>query len=160
MLMASNDFFYLTSRPGGRGSSAQRKSVFERARIAVDASERRNDEMKLGNTHENDKHEQYEITEDERDRYCDYENQDDDECMQQMNAQDKYRFVTDRQNRASYDARARYMTAAEAEPCFHGRNEDLNGREVPIQSQGVLRRTAELYARKDPVFGYIGYLKR
>ena len=60
--------------------------------------------MKLRNTCESDKHEQYEITEDERDRYCDYENQDDDECMWQMNAQNKYRFVTDRQSWASHDA--------------------------------------------------------
>ena len=29
------------------------------------------------------------------------------------------------------------MTAAAAEPCFQGRNEDLSRREVPIQSQGV-----------------------
>ena len=94
MLMASNDFFDPASRPWGRGRAAQRKLVFERARVAVDASERRNDDMQLRNTYENDKHEQYEVTEDERDRYCDYENQDDDECIQQMNTQDKYRFVT------------------------------------------------------------------
>ena len=137
MLMASNDFFDPTLRPWGRGRAAQRKLVFERARIAVDASERCNDDSKHRNTYDNDKHEQYEITEDERDRYCDYENQDDDECIQQMNAQDKYRFVTNRQKRASQDARARYMTAPADEPCFRGRNKDSSRGEILIQSQGV-----------------------
>ena len=93
--------------------------------------------MKRRNTYENDNHEQYEISDDERDRYCDYENQDDDACMPQMNAQDKYRFVTDRQIRASHDAHTRYTTAPAVEPSFQGRNEDLSRRGNPIQSQVV-----------------------
>ena len=144
--MASNDFFDPTSRPWGRCRAAQRKLVFERARVAVDPSERCNDDLKHRNTYEDDRHEQYEITEDERDRYCDYENQDDDECMQQINAQDKYRFVTERQNRASQDTRARYMTAPAKEACSPERNKDLSRGEMPHPVTRRSRRNAELCA--------------
>ena len=137
MLMASNDFSDPALRPWGHGRAAQRQLVFERARSAVDASERRYDEAKRGYERDNNEGEQYDITEDERDRYGDYENQDDDECMRQMNAQHKYRFVADHQNRVVHYESAHYLMAPAVEPCFQGRNEDLSRREIPIQSQGV-----------------------
>ena len=47
-------------------------------------------------TADNSCDEQYEISDDERDRYCDYENQDDDECLKQLKNQDKYKYVNTR----------------------------------------------------------------
>ena len=94
--------------------------------LETNIKELRNNKMKCRDTCVNDKCEQYEITENERDRYCDYENQDDDECMRQMNAQDKYRFVTECQNRAShdaYDARAHYTMAPALEHGFKRGND-------------------------------------
>ena len=82
-----------------RGRAARRTLDFDDTKYAIGGNKYTSDETDTNlysKTAENSCDEQYEITDDERDRYCDYENQDDEECLKQLKNQDKYRYVNTR----------------------------------------------------------------
>ena len=78
-----------------RGRAARRTSDFDDTKYAIGGNKYTSDETETnlysrlaGNSCD----EQCEISDDERDRYCDYENQDDDECLKQLKNEDKYKY--------------------------------------------------------------------
>ena len=79
-----------------RGRATRRSLDFDDTKYAVGGnkytSEKTENNIYRSPT-DNPCDEQYEISDDERDRYCDYETHDDDECLKQLKNQDKYRYV-------------------------------------------------------------------
>ena len=79
-----------------RGRSVRRSLDFDDTKYAIGGNKYTSDEIETNLYNRPVDHscgEQYEISDDERDRNCGYENQDDDECIKQLNNQDKYKYV-------------------------------------------------------------------
>ena len=79
-----------------RGRATRRALDFDDTKYAIGGNKYTSDENETNlcsRPAENSCDERYDISDDERDRYCDYENQDDDECLKQSKNRDKYRYV-------------------------------------------------------------------